>query len=205
MLYKTDIANLALGKLGVSLSIVDLETENTQQAKVVRRHFRMALDAILELHNWSFATQYQALALHSEDPGDGYGYAYVMPSDALVIRQIASDGIFPRVNQYESEKEKWQEVYSSMGQLIYTDVQDAYAKYTTRLPDSIAFPNYFGRAFAAQLALDIAPSLITNNFGKVRDTLYISAKNDISLGIAEDLGRQPLQEDSLSPFIRARL
>jgi hypothetical protein len=204
MLYKTDIANLALGRLGVSLTIVDAETENSQQAKIVRRHFRMSLDSLLEMHDWNFATKYQALILQQEDPTPIYKFAYVLPSDALVVREIAREGFFSHRNQYEDEKERWQQVYSSSGQLIYSNTPDAHAKYTVRIPDTIAMPNHFGRALAAQLSMDIAPSLITNNFPKVRDSLNADARIDISMGIAEDLGRQPQMEDSLSPFIRAR-
>jgi hypothetical protein len=204
MLYKNDIANLALGRLGVSLYVSDLETENSQQAKIIRRHFRMALDTLLEMHDWNFATQYSSLVLYQEDPTPNYRFAYLAPADALVIREIAREGSFSYTQQYEDEKEKWHQVYSNTGILIYSNVIDAHAKYTTRIPDNIAMPTHFGRALAAQLSMDIAPSLITNNFGKVRDTLNSDARIDISRGIADDLGRQPQPEESLSPFIRAR-
>jgi hypothetical protein len=207
MLYKNDIANLALGRLGVSLAVIDIATENSNQAKIIRRHFRMSLDTLLEKHPWNFANQYQALALQSEDLNAGpmRRYTYSLPADCLVLRQIAREGIFPQVNQYEDEKCRWQEIYTGSGPSIQTDVPDAHGKYTVRIPDSIAMPNHFGRALAAQLSMDIAPSLITNNFGKVRDTLNDKAMMDITFGIADDLGRQPQLEDSLSPFIRARL
>lgn len=205
MLYKNDVANLALGRLGVSLTVIDVDTDNTQQAKIIRRHFSMSLETLLEAHEWNFATQLQALALLAENPVPSFLYSYSIPSDCLVIRQIAEDGMFPRFNLYEDQKQRWHQIYSGASQLIYTNVYSAHAKYTTRVPDSAAFPNHFGRALAAQLSIDIAPSLITNNFGKVRDTLNASAKNDISLGISDDINRQPLLEDSPSPFIRARL
>ena len=82
MLYKNDIANLALGRLGVSLYVSDLETENTQQAKIIRRHFRMALDTLLEMHDWNFATQYSPLILFQNDPTPNYRFAYLAPADA---------------------------------------------------------------------------------------------------------------------------
>jgi len=206
VLYKNDIANLALGRLGVSLSIIDLETENSNQAKIIRRHFRMSLDTTLEMHAWNFATQYQVLNLLSDDLNAGpmRRFTYSLPSDCLVLREIAFDGIFNQQNLYEDQKLRWQQIYSGSGQSIQTDIYNAHAKYTTRVLESIAFPTHFGRAFAAQLSMDIAPSLITNNFGKVRDTLNSSARIDITLGIADDLGRQPLMEDSPSPFLRAR-
>jgi len=204
MLYKNDIANLALGRLGVSLTVADLETENSLQAKIIRRNFRMSLDTVLEMHDWNFATKYLPLILQSEDPTPMYKFAYSLPSDALVIREIAREGFFTNRYQYQDEKEKWQQVYSSIGAVIYSNTPDAHAKYTVRIPTEIAMPTHFGRAVAAQISMDIAPSLITNNFAKIRDTLNSDARNDITLAIADDLGRQPQMEDSLSPFIRAR-
>lgn len=205
MLYKSDIANLALGRLGVSLTISDIEVENSQQAKVIRRYFRMSLDTLLEKHPWGFATQFIPLILASESPTPLYAYSYQRPGDALVIVEIAEEGMFSQTVQYEDQKNRWQEVYALTGPKLYTNVRMAHAKYTTRLPENMQFPNHFGRALAAQLSMDIAPQLITNNFGKVRDTLNANAMIDITHGIADDLGRQPLPEDSLSPFVRARL
>jgi len=207
VLYKNDIANLALGRLGVSLSVIDINVENSNQAKIIRRHFSMSLDTLLEKHPWNFASQSQALALQS-DTVNALGvhvYRYALPADCLVLRQIGQEGIFSHYNQYEDEKLRWQEIYTGSGPSIETHVAEAYGKYTTKVPDSMGFPNHFGRALAAQLSMDIAPSLITNNFGKVRDTLNSQAMVDITFGIADDLGRQPQPEDSLSPFIRARL
>lgn len=208
MLYKNDIANLALGRLGVSLQVIDLENENSIQAKVIRRHLRMSLDTLLEDHDWGFASSHQALALVTDfddiSESGGWKYKYSLPADCLILREISRDGIFSRTSQYEDEKERWQELYSSSGVRIYTDVPDAYGRYTVRLNDDIAFPTHFGRGLAAQLSMDIAPSLITNNFAKVKEMLNKDAKNDINAAIANDMGRQPQMESSLSPFIRVR-
>jgi hypothetical protein len=204
VLNKNEVANLALGRLGVSLSIVDLDTENSTQAKIIRRHYKISLETLLERHGWNFATKYAPLLLQANDPNLGFSYQYALPADCLILREIAADGIFPEVNLYEEQKEQWQEVYTGASPSIYSNTKNAHAKYTVKIPETMAMPNHFGRALAAQLSIDIAPSLITNNFGKVRDTLNSAAINDIHLGIAQDLGRQPLQLDSLSPFHRAR-
>jgi hypothetical protein len=204
MLYKLDIANLALGRLGTSVSIADYSTENTAQAKIVRRHFRMSLDTLLEKHEWTFATKYAPLSLVSEDAEDNFRYTYQVPADCLVIREIAEWGKFYNVNRYEDEKIAWQQVYSSSGVRIKTSLPDAYAKYTVRVGEDIAFPNYFARALSAQLALDIAPSMVTNNYYKIKNDLMSEVSNEITQGIANDLGREPLKQDSHSPFVRAR-
>jgi hypothetical protein len=206
MLYKQDIANLALGHLGVSQSVMDFENERTTHAIILRRHFRMSLDTLLEKYEWSFATQYAALPLLEELSTLGGKYAYTLPADCLVVRVLAMDGAFPQVKQYEREKMKWREVYNGVGpRKIITDIPRAHVEYTVRLDEGVSFPTHFGRGLSHQLALDIAPALITNNFPKVRQVLLATAMNEISAAIAADLGRQPQLEDSPSPFISARL
>lgn len=206
MLYKQDIANLALGHLGMSQQVIDLEVENTIYAKVLRRHFRMALDTMLGKHEWGFATQFAPLALKSDAyPVQAYKYVYSLPEDCLIVRIIAESGCFPHVKQYEREKSKFRNVYAGSERLIYTNVYSAHAEYTTRLSEEVAFPTHFARGLSHLLALDIAPQLITNNFPKVRESLMATSRNEISAAIAEDLGREPQMEDSPTPFISCRM
>lgn len=207
MLYKQDIANLALGHLGMSQQVLDLETENTIYAKVIRRHFRMSLDTMLEAHEWGFATQFAALPLVNDAyPILAYKYAYSLPADCQVLRMIAPDGNFPQLKLYEQEKAKFRNAYAGAGEkIIYTNVANAHGEYTTRVSEEFAFPTHFGRGLSHLLALDIAPQLITNNFPKVKNDLITTSRNELSLAIAADLGREPLMEDSPSPFISCRM
>jgi len=204
VLDKLDIANLALGKLGVSLAIADY-TENSVQAKIIRRHFRMTLDTLLEKHPWNFATKFSALSLVSEDAKEQYRYLYSLPSDCLVLQEIAEENKFSLVEQYEDQKYRWQELYTTGSVRVRSNVPDAFGKYTVRLDEDKSFPNYFGRALAAMLAMDIAPSLITNNFPKVKRELVNDLTAEVNEGIAQDMSRQPLRLDSLNPFVRARM
>jgi hypothetical protein len=207
VLNKNEIANLALGRLGVSISVSDFDLENSTQAKVIKRQFQSSLDTLLESHPWNFATKYEALSLISENvnPNVRYRYAYSYPAQCLVIRSLGMDGVFSHENEYTDTNIQWEEIYTGGTPTLLTWVEDAHACFTVAINQDQQMPTHFGRALAAQLAMDIAPSLITNNFGKVRDTLYAAARSDISLGVANDLGRQPKHRDAPSPFIRARL
>jgi hypothetical protein len=205
MLYKQDIANLALGHLGVTLRVNDLTNELTSQAKIIRNNFRTSLDTILAEHEWTFATGFAELALNEENPIQGYLYAYALPADCIVMRMIAMDGYFPKVKQYEKEKLKFRNIYNGSGpRLIYTDIQNAHGEYTVRMPEDAAFPPYFGRALSHQLALDIAPGLITQKYNSVKQDLMSTARMEIARGIAMDLGMEPAQDESPTPFISCR-
>lgn len=204
MLSKTDIANLTVGRLGQSTTILDLDSDQSNIAKILRRQFQSSLDTLCERHPWGHLTKYGALVLLGENPGGGFGFSYEKPADCLIIRQIAYRGEFPKMELYEDEKQPFEEIYNEGNTIIYTDVQYAHAKYTVRVTDAINFPTHFGRALSAQLAMDSAPSIITNNYPKMKQALLAEALNDISLGISHDIARQPAQRESLSPYIRAR-
>jgi len=204
-LFDADISNLALGMLGSTLTISNISSDTSAQAKVVRRNFKSSLETLLERYEWGFATKIERLILNSEAPNNGvYGFSYRCPSDCLVIRKIGVEQSLQQTEDFEDERIKFEEVYDPNGTLIYTNLGDAFARYTRNVGQEISFPNHFGRALAAQLALDIAPSIITNNFAKVRNVLLIDAERKINDGIAADLNRKPRPEASPSRFVRVR-
>lgn len=203
-LLKTQIANLALGRLGETKRVIDVDADATLAAKILRDHFDTSLETLLEAHPWGFSTGFAALALVSVDPQAEWGYSYRMPTDALVLRQIEVEGNFSDIEKFGDEINKFKEVYDAGGTLLYSNVGDAWAEYTKNLPSSSSFPNFFGRALSAQLALDIAPQIVTNVFSKVKRQIEVDAENAILKAISYDLGRKPPPEQSDSIFIRAR-
>lgn len=204
MLFKTDVALLALARLGSSFTITSLDTDNSNQAKVIRRHFKMSLYTTLGKFNWNFARGFGELALLEEDPTPSWPYSYSMPANALEVRRIASDGYFPNVQEYEEDKAKWVKVFSASGPVLYTNVPRAHAEYTVKLDENLGFPVYFAKSLSAQLALDIAPAIITNTFAKVQAQLEKGARIALSEGISEDLNSQPAPTPSHSPYLSAR-
>lgn len=202
-MLKTEIANFALGRLGTSLTINDLDLDVSNHAKILKRNFQFSLETFLERHPWSMFTQSSALALISEDvPRRTYVYEY--PAGALTIQEIAENGAFSEYELYEEQKMNWEEVYDTSGQQIRCVLPLAHAKYTTRVSQDINFPTHFARGLAAQLALDAAPAIITNNFPKVIAGLMPKLENDISLAIAHDLGKQPLKKAAVTPLLATR-
>lgn len=191
--------------LGSTHTVVDLDTENTLHVKVIRRHLQASLESILEAHPWSFATAYTELALVQEQPTNSWGFEYDYPADCMTIRRLGIEGLFPHIEEYYDQRDQFIEVDVNSDTHIYTNVGKAHAEYTRKLDVDRGFPNHFGRAFAAQLAMDIAPSIITNNFSKVKDLFMKEARNEISKQIAVDLAKKPQTPTSESPFYRARL
>jgi hypothetical protein len=205
-MLKTEIANLALRHLAVTSYLSDVETDNSLEAKIIRRFFQVSLDDILEKHYWTFATKTAVLALEERDPEKRFNFSYRKPVDALVIRELACHGEFmePSLNHYREHVRYFEERTLGTMQLLYTNVENAHAKYTQRLTENTNFPSYFGRAVAGQLAMDIGPAIITGNWPKVMNAVMTMASNEVGAGIAEDIARNPQKSDSYPPMITKR-
>lgn len=205
-MLKTEIANLALRHLSITSYLTDLETDNSIEARTIRRFLKISLEDVLEKHDWTFARKTCALSLQGQDPEHPFEYSYNKPVDALVVRELAPDGRFyrPNVERHREDVRYFEERYVGTDVLIYTCVQNASAKYTQKFSENAKFPFYFGRAVAGQLALDIGPAIITNNWPKVMNAVTNMAYNEVSAGIAEDIARSPQKVDSLPPMITQR-
>jgi len=204
MLTKTDVVNLALGKLGQTVSVINADTETTTYAKIARRHFTMSVTALLLKHPWSIYTKTAELSLVSLDPSIKWQYAYSMPTDAAQIRRIATDSYFSIEEEYADQRIPYEAVYTTSGYDIHTVIPNAWAEYTVRPPENGPYMDHFARALAAMLAMDMAPSIITNNYIKMKDVFLKEARNEISEQIALDISLRPEPPVSYSPFLRAR-
>lgn len=203
-MVKNDIANLALAHLGVSLTVADIDLENTLQAKVIRRWLEPSLYSLLEDFPWAFAAQRAPLVLFANDPSPSFQYSYSYPADCLVIRMIAQDGCFPEWDQNEDEKDRWKEMYGGSGRKLWTNILNAHAEYTTKVSTALDFPEHFSRALAAKLAQDIGNQLITNNWAKLKTDILTDTRIIISDAKAKDLARQPRNQESPNTFLRVR-
>ena len=149
MASKTDIANMALSRLGET-QISDF-TENTPNASAVRLHYGTVLDSLLRMHNWNFATARATLTALSTAPIFGHTYAYALPADC--IRLSSLNGI--QADQAETD-------FRIEGINLLTDATAANICYVRRIEDTTLFDSLFVEVLilklAAVLALDVTNS-----------------------------------------------
>lgn len=197
---RNEIANLALAKLGITKGIVDFNLETSNEARVIKLHFTSAWKKALEAHPWAFAQEEAPLLLLG--PGKfGFKHMYAYPANCININQIAHKGCFVRLELQNEYKLKWQHYYfGGVNKTVVTNVDDAHAKFTVELSQEIDAPDHFGEAVAAILSLKIAPSLIANNFAKLKQDIMDSVENDISTAIATDLGKEPPANNAPSSY-----
>lgn len=93
MTGQVDIANQALGLIGVGKLIQNYLSDQSAEAKQIRAHFDTALTATLEGAHWNFARAQRALTLLKDATvGDTvprpWTYEYAYPADCAMARYV---------------------------------------------------------------------------------------------------------------------
>jgi hypothetical protein len=143
---ETDIANEALGRLGIS-PIMAL-SDTSKQAQFANRFYNQTRDEVLASHAWNFAIRRATLAQLSNPPDFEWLYAYQLPVDHIRLL---------RLNNYEIDK--IYESYAVEANMLLTDADTAEIKYVARLTDVTLFPPLFVEALSIKLASKLSAPL----------------------------------------------
>lgn len=149
------ICNWALSRIGERSNITSLD-DHTPNADACARFYPVALAAIMERHNWAFATTRQALAERADYPAKGpWLYAYEHPSDCHRIVNIEPrfdrerpDLRRPPIPLLTPPKIEFEVVSDPAGEVILTNVPAAAVRYIISDPA----PGLFSAPFADALA-----------------------------------------------------
>jgi hypothetical protein len=146
MVSKVGLANMALDILGVD-NIASL-TENSNAARKVNARIDDAIEAVLEMSDWTFARKIAALAnLENDDWTERYSFKYDLPNDMLkAIRLVPS---IDAANSYPIP-------YALANGFLYTDEDPARLQYTYKNADVSSWPMSFTETVAAYLAQKLA-------------------------------------------------
>lgn len=189
------ICNLALGHLGNTRLIADLESEQSTQAKACRTHYDLALEVTLKAHRWPFAQRIASLAQLADFESDVWRYAYRLPTDYLKAHVINRSDGYPAGDRFEIGGD-------ASGGVLYTHAAEAVLDYTARVTQPGLYPADFVEALSYQLAIRIAQPLAAE------ESLRQVAKNGYRDAITEAMttagnegaGQAPAED----PFLAAR-
>lgn len=152
------ICNLALGNLGKD-SISDID-EATTEARMCRRFYSPALEALLAVHPWRFAEGRAILAEVENDRPNEWGYAYNKPVDCIAVRSIeqvtTSAGYIPYLEE-GSPSVSW--AYDYQGGRVYCNLSPVSLVYTKSVSDPSIFPPLFVDALSWHLSARLAVPL----------------------------------------------
>ena len=167
----TQICNLALGEVGDSYSIMDIN-ETSNQAAVCRLFFEPTRDALLRSHPWSFARSLADLSALSADPVFGWDYQYQLPAD--FIRLVEFNGL----DAWRTEDDFQVANGPEGGLVLLTDEDAASIVYIKRVTDANLFDPLFVEALTLRLAMRVCTKL-TKDDG-IKDRLTREAKETMA-------------------------
>jgi hypothetical protein len=194
---KVEICNMALDALGQTNTIADL-TEQSKAARAFARHYDQVRQVLLACFPWPFATRSIALSAVA-DTFPGWQYVYAYPAGALRAWGLSSaDGLraytsgllngAPWANGGRTV-EPFSLAYGSAGQVITTDLADAWLTFTFDLPDGEGrFPPLFVDAMVWALAervampITVEPAIMQNARDTAMQKLLIAQAESMNDG-----------------------
>lgn len=183
MTTAVDICNLALSYLGDQAKVTSLLGSDTSaQARHCIRFYPMARDALLEMHNWQFATKRVELTeVSAGSETDSWDYAYQVPSDMLKALSVQATETADDYVQPLGTQESTFPAFPTSGitvpqpfvieqdstdtQVLLTDVEDATLRYIAYVDDVNQFSPLFIMALSWHLAAMLAGPLLKGSDG----------------------------------------
>lgn len=196
----TEVANLAIGHLGVLKEIEELDTDRSAEGLAVRRFWTTALRQTLRDFDWSFATKFADLTLQEEEPSEEWGYSYRYPTDCVKFRRIRSGSR----NDSRRARIKYRIAKDDEGKLIYTDLADAACEYTEYVSNVAFWPDDFVQAFSLKLAFYIIPTISAGDPSKLKMQIGQWYQLELRQAQANDLNEQATDVEPESEAILAR-
>ncbi|MFV0602029.1 MAG: hypothetical protein ACK5NE_09480 [Brachymonas sp.] len=156
-----DICNLALAHLGDDATVSSIDPpEGSAQAEHCARFYPIARDSLLEMHAWGFATRRAELA-QLITPSWGWSFAYARPAGALRILAVLPPGA-----KGDAQTEDYELECDANGKpLIFTNQEQASARYTVPVTDPSVFSPLFVDALAWLLASHLAGPVLKGEAG----------------------------------------
>lgn len=178
MVTAVDICNTALSYLGDEGRVASISPlDGTTQSKLCARFYPMARDAVLEAHEWGFATKRIELTEVTTDATTEWDYCYEIPADmlrALAIQpdESTADYVVPTTAAYplvgsgsKVTQEYAIELDADDTLRIFTDQEDAWLRYTAYVTNPGVFSPLFVQAVAWKLAAMLAGPLLKGDAG----------------------------------------
>lgn len=150
-----DVANLALSALGQGKEIQNLETENTAEARAIRRVYDDCVEKTFRDFPWPFATRIGALELVEENPNREWSFSYRKPSGTVFFRRILSGSR----NDSSTSAVAFRIISDANGDLILTDMEEAEGEWTYLIDSVDKWPADFRAAVAYRIAAEVAPRI----------------------------------------------
>lgn len=163
MANPVSICNLALSYIGDSATVASIDPpEGGPQAQMCATMYPIAVNALLELYDWTFATFTSSVAKYANEETRGWKGAYALPADCLRVISVNPQ----REQRSEETTDQPYEVGASLrGRVLYTDAEDPVVTYISSSTSAATFSYAFVVALAWHLANMLAGQRIKGKEG----------------------------------------
>lgn len=183
MASEVDICNLALAHLGDNATVASLEPpEGSAQAEHCARFYPIARDALLELHDWNFATK-RALLAQVDNLWPQWSYSYLQPADCLRVIAVldktagadqsisvpapySQSGLANTGMGRYTPQDYVCETNDSGDEVILTNQVDAMVRYVAFVTDTTKFTPLFVTTLTWKLAAMLAGPVLKGEAGR---------------------------------------
>jgi len=199
MASEVELVNVALTLLGEGrITSLDDDIKSAREAKAL---FTVNRDALLTSYTWSFAKARTQLSALVSTPVSEFNYQYQLPSDCLRVVKVGDYYMGLDVTDYRGASTK---EFMIEGRLILTNLgAPLNLQYIARVVDTAQWQSTFARAFAAQMAMDLAEPLTQSDTKRDRaERAYARAISDAVRSNAIELPPERLPDDD---WIMSRL
>ena len=199
---KTQVANIAYGRIGSALQLSNVETDRSRQAIIARTFLDDDIAYVLRDFPWPWATAYADLALvggTASTPVNGdWQYSYRYPSQCAFFRRIVVAGL----GRNNPNPPAFRIGRDAQGRLIYTNQELAGGKYTAVITGIEEFDPMAFSMLAWKLGAGLAPSQsrIKGMAEQCMQMYEIEKTKAQSRALNESQQEQPIE----SEFTRAR-
>jgi hypothetical protein len=167
-----EICNRALGRIGIDQLIESLDDPNNR-ARNCKLQYEPCRDEVMQDFPWNFAQTCIALSLVADVEVPGWRYAYRYPANALKVHRVSDEagirissvnGVSWEVCNYDmllpikTPFMVMADPVTDGGKLVVSDVEFAYAWYTTKVTDPSQFSPLFRSALGWRMAMELALS-----------------------------------------------
>lgn len=151
----TDICNMALGQ--VAQETIASTDESSESARQCRMYYDITRESLLSSFRWGFAERNAKLSL-LDTTIPKWEYAYAYPNTCLIIHQVYNKEKGPVDESLKDDKYNEYELLTvnETQKVIGTDIEQAWASYTSNVRNAEAFSPFFIEALAHLLASKLA-------------------------------------------------
>lgn len=197
-----DVCNQALASVAAKARITSISPPDSGsiEAEQCARYYNEAIETILEMHEWSFATKRVALTKVGDTDTTSWLFRYAIPSDMCRMISVLPDGVTSDhiSSGVRAPAEAVRELDTGGVLRIYSNEEDATLRYTAWVTDPNKWSPLFRQAVVAMLASKIAGPLWRGAEGEavkqrcLRDVEVYLARAKVSDASQQRLRPEPL-------------